>query len=146
MISLSNNTAIDESINIRDYLLDIDDIGQPRVLDMNIQPGKPSSGLLMAIRLILMRKGTIPDIPDMGVDINGRYRASLDDPSVLANDIEEQISTYLPEMLPVTVTCTMSKQTQKQVNIILGLNGTTYALAYDPNSSALKYLNSGEDQ
>ena len=49
-------------------------------------------------------------------------------------------------MLPVSVTCTMSKQTQKQGNIILGLNGTKYALAYDPSSSALKYLNSGEDQ
>lgn len=92
--------------NVKDYLLTIDDLGQPKVVDMTkIEPGRLNSAATMIMRLILLKKGTYPDLPDMGVDIRGRYRFAYEDelPS-LQNDIAEQIATYLPEMLPIDIT------------------------------------------
>ena len=133
--------VIDEKVNIRDYLLDIDDINQPKVIDLNIQQGKISSGLLMVIRLIIMRKGTNPDIPNMGVDISGRYKFAFDrELAMFQTDVEEQIATYLPEMLPVNVKCYLDNRGENRLTIELGMDGVIYMLAYNPSSSSLEFL------
>ena len=65
----------DSTANIRDYLLDLDDIGKPKVVDMtDIRRGKLNSAATMIIRLLLLKKGTYPDFPNLGIDIRGRYR------------------------------------------------------------------------
>ena len=60
----------------------------------------------MISRLIMLRKGTYPDFPEMGVDIVGRYRFAFEDEcSLLSMDIEEQANRYLPEFYPISIYC-----------------------------------------
>ena len=62
--------TVDSTANIRDYLLDLDDIGKPKVVDMtDIRRGKLNSAATMIIRLLLLKKGTYPDFPNLGIDI-----------------------------------------------------------------------------
>ena len=153
-ISLRGDTmaseTVDQDNNIHDYLLALDDLGQPKVLDMNVPDGQLSSGLLMVMRLIVMRKGTQPDLPDMGVDIVGRYRFSFEEElTTLTDDIRNQITTYLPELIPVTVECQLDNSDSgdpKRLFIMLGLNGQTYLLIYNTSNNSLKYLTTLEDK
>lgn len=93
--------------NVKDYLLSIDDLNRPRVLDMmNVTNGKINSAIIMIARLLLLKKATYADQPDLGIDIRGRYRFTFaDELNELQYDIEQQISTYLPEFLPINVNC-----------------------------------------
>lgn len=93
--------------NVRDHLLSIDDLNRPKVLDMmNITSGKMNSCVIMLARLLLMRKGVYADQPDMGIDIQGRYRFTFTDELYeLQHDIETQVQTYLPQFLPINVQC-----------------------------------------
>lgn len=147
---MATETTVGKDNNIHDYLMALDDLGQPKVLDMNVPNGQLSSGLLMVMRLIIMRKGTQPDFPDMGVDIVGRYRFSFDEElTALSVDIRDQITTYLPELIPATVDCQMDKNDEgdsKRLFIMLGLNGQTYLLIYDTTNNSLKYLTTLEDK
>lgn len=133
--------SVSSIYNLRDYLLDIDDLNKPKVLDMiNITSNKMNSAMLMIARLILMRKSTYMDQPDMGIDIRGRYRFAFEDElSELKHDLEEQINTYLPEASPVTVNCYF-QQINKQNCVIIQMsiqeimaqmiyNTETYSLA-----------------
>ena len=99
----------DSTANIRDYLLDLDDIGKPKVVDMtDIRRGKLNSAATMIIRLLLLKKGTYPDFPNLGIDIRGRYRFMFSEElSTLESELTDQIETYLPELLPITVSAEM---------------------------------------
>ena len=101
--------TVDSTANIRDYLLDLDDIGKPKVVDMtDIRRGKLNSAATMIIRLLLLKKGTYPDFPNLGIDIRGRYRFMFSEElSTLESELTDQIETYLPELLPITVSAEM---------------------------------------
>ena len=105
--------------NIRDYLLDIDDLNRPKVLDMeNIQTGTMNSAALLIIRLLLLKKGSYPDFPDLGIDIRGRYRFAFEEELItLRNELEDQISTYLPELIPVDVEVSLYRPKDSLENI-----------------------------
>lgn len=107
--------------NIRDYLLDIDDLNRPKVLDMeNIQTGTMNSAALLIIRLLLLKKGSYPDFPDLGIDIRGRYRFAFEEELItLRNELEDQISTYLPELIPVDVEVSLYRPKDSLENMIL---------------------------
>lgn len=129
--------------NVRDYLLGINDINRPKVVDMkDIKPGKWNSAVTMITRLIMMRKGTIPDIPDLGVDITGRYRFTFEEElDELSNDIANQINTYLPEFSPVNVRCEMIQDGEKhKVLIHLIINEIEYLIMYDITDNTLEGL------
>lgn len=132
----------DSKDNIREYLLDIDDLGKPKMVDLSvIKSGVMNSAIILLIKLIVMRKGCIPDIPDLGVDIKGRYRFAFDNEvSMLQMDIEQQIATYIPELLPVNVDCYMSQTESHCLIIRIATKGNIFELTYDTKSSKLKYL------
>lgn len=135
--------TFDEQANITDYLIGINDINRPKTVDMkNIKPGKLNSAVTMICRMILMRKGTIPDIPDLGVDITGRYRFAFEEELIdLENDIQNQINTYLPEFTPVTVRCELVLDNEKHKVIIhLIINEIEYLIAYLVDDNTLEGL------
>lgn len=134
----------DDNANITDYLLGMDDLNRPKAIDMSIiKPGVMNSAMLMIIRMILMRKGTIPDIPDLGIDIRGRYRFAFESElTTLQSEISQQIQTYLPEFLSneVNVYMQTGETDGSKVVIEITIDGTTYELIYNISTNTLDGL------
>ena len=118
------------------------------MVDMSvIEINKLNSAVILIARLIMMRKGTDPDRPDMGIDIAGRYRFSFTNELYnLEREIQDQLFSYLPELSPITVSVSYQSETtknlerQNKICIDLNINMTTYRLMYDRDSSKLKVL------
>ena len=132
--------TVDSTANIRDYLLDLDDIGKPKVVDMtDIRRGKLNSAATMIIRLLLLKKGTYPDFPNLGIDIRGRYRFMFSEElSTLESELTDQIETYLPELLPITVSAEMITIPSTTANCILFniiSNEIDFVLLYNINKN-----------
>ena len=132
--------TVDSIANIRDYLLDLDDIGKPKVVDMtDIRRGKLNSAATMIIRLLLLKKGTYPDFPNLGIDIRGRYRFMFSEElSTLESELTDQIETYLPELLPITVSAEMITIPSTTANGILFniiSNEIDFVLLYNINKN-----------
>ena len=132
--------TVDSTANIRDYLLDLDDIGNPKVVDMtDIRKGKLNSAATMIIRLLLLKKGTYPDFPNLGIDIRGRYRFMFSEElSTLESELTDQIETYLPELLPITVIAEMITIPSTTANGILFniiSNEIDFVLLYNINKN-----------
>ena len=130
----------DSTANIRDYLLDLDDIGKPKIVDMtDIRRGKLNSAATMIIRLLLLKKGTYPDFPNLGIDIRGRYRFMFSEElSTLESELTDQIETYLPELLPITVSAEMITIPSTTANGILFniiSNEIDFVLLYNINKN-----------
>ena len=133
--------------NIRDYLLDIDDLNRPKVLDMeNIQTGTMNSAALLIIRLLLLKKGSYPEFPDLGIDIRGRYRFSFEEELItLRNELEDQISTYLPELIPVDVEVSLYRPKDSLENMILFsiiIRQVKFEILYNVAANTIEGLNS----
>lgn len=133
--------------NIRDYLLDIDDLNRPKVLDMeNIQTGTINSAALLIIRLLLLKKGSYPDFPDLGIDIRGRYRFAFEEELItLRNELEDQISTYLPELIPVDVEVSLYRPKDSLENMILFsiiIRQVKFEILYNVAANTIEGLNS----
>lgn len=133
--------------NIRDYLLDIDDLNRPKVLDMeNIQTGTMNSAALLIIRLLLLKKGSYPDFPDLGIDIRGRYRFAFEEELItLCNELEDQISTYLPELIPVDVEVSLYRPKDSLENMILFsiiIRQVKFEILYNVAANTIEGLNS----
>ena len=136
-------TTFDDEANVRDYLLAVNDINRPKVVDMkDIKPNKYNSAVTMLSRLILIRKGTYPDFPDMGIDIIGRYRFAFEDEcKILAREIEEQANKYLPEFYPIQVYCELVQDNEKhKINIHIIINEVEYLLVYNISDNTLEGL------
>lgn len=134
---------MNEVTNVKDYLLGLDDIGLPKVIDLsNIKIGEMNSAVLMIARLLYLKKGTYADQPDMGIDIIGRYRFTFEEEVLtLRNELKSQISTYLPEFNPFDVSVSFGLQNNKQtVIIIVSVNGIAYQLVYNPETMTLDAL------
>lgn len=132
--------------NIRDYLLDIDDLNRPKVLDMeNIQTGTMNSAALLIIRLLLLKKGSYPDFPDLGIDIRGRYRFAFEEELItLRNELEDQISTYLPELIPVDVEVSLYRPKDSLENMILFsiiIRQVKFEILYNVAANTIEGLN-----
>lgn len=133
--------------NIIDYLLDIDDLNRPKVLDMeNIQTGTMNSAALLIIRLLLLKKGSYPDFPDLGIDIRGRYRFAFEEELItLRNELEDQISTYLPELIPVDVEVSLYRPKDSLENMILFsiiIRQVKFEILYNVAANTIEGLNS----
>lgn len=132
--------------NIRDYLLDIDDLNRPKILDMeNIQTGTMNSAALLIIRLLLLKKGSYPDFPDLGIDIRGRYRFAFEEELItLRNELEDQISTYLPELIPVDVEVSLYRPKDSLENMILFsiiIRQVKFEILYNVAANTIEGLN-----
>ena len=133
--------------NIRDYLLDIDDLNRPKVLDMeNIQTGTMNSAAILIISLLLLKKGSYPDFPDLGIDIRGRYRFAFEEELItLRNELEDQISTYLPELIPVDVEVSLYRPKDSLENMILFsiiIRQVKFEILYNVAANTIEGLNS----
>ena len=108
---------------MREYVLGVDQFNMPKCVDNN------DAVYLELIRLIMLEKNTYTTHPDMGVGIVSRYRYSFTtDIEILKTDIENQIATYLPQLIPVDVLVT---QTDQVTTIRITVNGVLYELIFD---------------
>lgn len=133
-------------INIKDYMMSINDLGKPTVYDMSdITPGKMNSVITLLGRLLLLKKGTYLDHPDLGIDIRSKYKFIYEDELYkLKADIENQVSTYLPEFLPINVT--IEFQTINKIRVIviyITIDQTLFEITYDPNTFTITGLAGG---
>lgn len=125
---------LDQSSNIREYLLGLDDLQQPKMIDMSIiKSGEWNSAVLLIARLILLKKGTYPDHPDLGIDIRARYRFAFDSELIkLQEEIQIQINRYLPEFYHAQVRVLFQKYNNKYCVIIaIAINQIIYNIIYD---------------
>ena len=91
----------------------------------------------LLIRLILLEPGTYPTHPKMGVGLVSKYRyAKESELNQLADDIESQISMYLPQFTSVGVELTLTKTKDLLIQIII--NGIAYELTYRPEYETLE--------
>jgi len=134
---------LNEEANVTDYLLGLDDLQQPKVIDMSIiHPKQWNSAVLCIARLILMRKGQLEDHPNMGIDIRGRYSFAYDtDLTQLNQEIQDQVAQYLPEFTPVNV---FSRYQERDgygyIAIAIVVNQIAYQLVYNLNSATIEGL------
>ena len=100
-------------------LLTIDEFNNPKVLE-----GKDAISQLL-IHLILLEPGTYASRPTMGIGLVSRYRYTAEENlDQLKQDIEDQISLYLPEFSGVLVDLELDDENQLIINI--EINGTVY--------------------
>ena len=101
----------------------------------DIRRGKLNSAATMIIRLLLLKKGTYPDFPNLGIDIRGRYRFMFSEElSTLESELTNQIETYLP----ITVSAEMITIPSTTANGILFniiSNEIDFVLLYNINKN-----------
>ena len=125
---------MDEANNIREYLLGLDDLQQPKMIDMSIiSNGVWNSAMILITRLILLKKGTYPDHPDLGIDIRARYRFAFESELItLQEEIQQQINKYLPELNYVQVRVLFQEYNNRNCVVIsINIDQTIYAMIYD---------------
>lgn len=132
----------DNNANIREHLLSINELNRPKIVDMTIiKNGTINSAVVLIARMILMRKGTIPDSPDMGIDIRSRYRFSYDNELLmLQEEIEQQITTYLPEFLPIETKVFMESSDINKIVIRIVIDGVAYDIIYNTTTNTIDTL------
>jgi hypothetical protein len=91
---------------------------------------------VLLIRLILLEPGTYPNHPRMGVGLVSRYRyAKAEELNNLKDDIQDQITTYLPQFSSIDVELTLTNTKDLYIQIII--NGIAYELVYKPEYETL---------
>ena len=129
--------------NVTDYLLGLDDLQQPKKIDMSIlRQDQWNSAILMITRLLLMKKGIYPDQPEMGIDIRGRYRFSFEEELYkLQDELDEQINTYLPEFRPIEVYAKYKViNKQRCIVIQVSISQGNYELIYNTDKNTIEGL------
>ena len=90
--------AQDTSNEFKEFVLSINEFIQPKVLTGN------QAAYTDIIRLFLLEPGTNQTHPEMGIGIRSRYRFSdADDISTLQREAQDQMKTYLPNLLIMDV-------------------------------------------
>ena len=131
---------VNDKGNIKEYLLGLDDLQRPKMIDMSIiSPGIYNSAIILIARLILLKKGTYPDHPDLGIDIRARYKFAFDSELLtLQEEIQSQIDKYLPELNYSQVRVRFEKYNNKFCVIIsIQIDQVIYNLFYDISSQTL---------
>lgn len=126
--------SAEDSGNIKEYLLGLDDLQRPKVIDMSIiAPGVYNSAVILIARLLLLKKGTYPDHPDLGIDLRARYKFTFESELItLQEEIQLQINKYLPELNYAQVRVLFEKYNDKPCVIIsVNINQVVYNLFYD---------------
>jgi hypothetical protein len=101
----------------REYLFSVDNFNKPIVYT-----GKKAIGLLLT-RLILLKPGSDPLHPEMGVGIEN-YRYAMGKIEELRDRIKTQIQTYLPDFQSADVTLVATPD--HLLNIEITINDTIY--------------------
>ena len=106
------------------HVLSLNDFNMPKVFDAS------DSAYVHIIQLILLEPGKYQSHPNMGVGIRSKYRHNNEDNFLidLKSDITSQITTYLPELVDVSVSITHNNHI---LGIIVDTSTGTYVVAYD---------------
>lgn len=105
----------------KEYTLSTNSFKKPKVLT-----GKPAIATLL-VRLILLEPGTDSNFPEMGVGLVSKYRFLTEDLALgLIDDIDNQISKYLPELQCTNVEIAYSLE--KTAIIKITIDDTIYTL------------------
>lgn len=103
----------------QEHLLTTDEFNNPKVLT-----GREAISQLL-IHLILLEPGTYASRPTMGVGLVSRYRYNSEDSlEQLRQDIQDQVSIYLPEFGAVNVELSMDEEDRLIIDI--EISGTIY--------------------
>lgn len=105
----------------KEYTLSTNSFKKPKVLT-----GKPAIATLL-VRLILLEPGTDSNFPEMGVGLVSKYRFLTEDLAMgLIDDIDNQVSKYLPELQCTNVQIEYSPE--KTAIIKVTIDDTIYTL------------------
>lgn len=115
--------------DLTEYLISTDDYKKPSVI-------KDKDALaVLIIRLLIMRPGTNPLHPEMGVGIVERYRySSSDNMPALNSEIEQQIRIFLPNYRFTKVECTM---VDGNIDVEITIDDTLYSFTTQTDDSKL---------
>ena len=95
------------------------------------------------LELILMRPGTYPTKPYMGVGIIERYRYKfIENVTELQTETNEQIKTYLPEFGNVSVDYDTVASNNKIIFIYITIDKQVFSLSLDTDKKTLSWLKS----
>lgn len=115
---------------MNEYLLSTNKYNRPTVLK-----DRDTVNMLL-LRLLMLTPGSMPLHPKMGVGVVSKWRYSdMDNISELETEIENQISTYLPMLLPVQVTVTENEDVDKEIIIDINVDNIVYS--YTTNSGGI---------
>jgi len=122
-----------------EHILDIDEFTKPKVYN------GPKAVVQKIINLILLKPGTYPTRPYMGVGLIEKYRYSFtDEKETLQADINNQIQTYLPEFSNVRVELDTSNELEKELIINIVVDKSVYTITLDSDRKTLKWLIYGD--
>jgi hypothetical protein len=118
--------------NLVEYALDIDEFNHPKVY-------KGSDAVVSKlIELALLKPGTYPTRPNMGLGLIERYRYTSDlDLEKLKTEYQEQIQTYLPDLASAEVDII---EKERVIKFYIAINQITYTLILDTATKTLSSL------
>ena len=118
-----------------EYILDLDEFNKPKVYN------GPKAIVQKIVNLILLKPGTYPTRPYMGVGLVEKYRYSFtDDKESLQADINDQIQTYLPELTNVRVELDVNAEKNKILLINIIIDQSVYTVSLDSDRKTLTWL------
>ncbi|MBQ8130920.1 MAG: hypothetical protein IJ193_00350 [Bacilli bacterium] len=118
-----------------EHVLDIDEFKKPKVYT------GPRAVVHKILELIMMKPGTYPTRPYMGVGLVENFRYTFTDKiSDLSATINEQIATYLPEFSSVRVELDTSMEHDKRLVIYIIIDSMTYTVALDTDKKTLSWI------
>ena len=118
-----------------EHLLEKDEFNKPKVLT------GPKAIVQKIIELILLRPGTYPTRPYMGVGLMENFRYTFTDDIVkLQEEINSQIRTYLPEFTGVKVELDTTMEKNKALLIHVIIDSGVYTISLDSERKTLEWL------
>lgn len=123
-----------ENAKAIEYSLSVNNFGEPAVMT------NQDAIAVKLIELLLLKPGTYPTKPNMGVGLVENYRYQFfDDLTDLQLVIQEQIQTYLPEYQTTNIDLSANEEL-KQLMISITIDDVTYALVLDADANTLSIL------
>ena len=118
---------------INEYPLSIDNFKRPKV-------AKNADAIcIFLLRLLLIEKGQIQTHPDMGVGLISRYKyASPNQLRSIENDIENQLSVYLPDYQATKISVALD---DKELVVNITINDILYAFKTDSVNGTINLTN-----
>ena len=109
-----------------EHILDVNEFDQPKIYTGPFAIAQKIS------EIILMRPGTYPTRPYMGVGLIERYRYTfMDNINDLKTEVDDQIKTYLPEFGNVSVDFDTVAANDKVLLIYINIDSKVFSLSLD---------------
>ena len=119
----------------KEHLLSINEFNKPKVVN------GPIAICYKIIELILMRPGTYPTRPYMGIGLVENYRYTfMDRIDELQALTDEQIRIYLPEFSSVKVNYDTVLENDKILIIHIFVDDTVYSVTLDTDRKTLTWI------